>query len=75
MQKSIISHIHSSGRDRVLILWDISSGTSVRTLPVYEGIEGTFIVPSEILPASIESRKNDGIYVASAGEKGASKAI
>jgi len=54
----------------VLILWDISSGTSIRILPVYEGIEGAFIIPFKSLPAFIELRKKDDIYIASGGEKG-----
>lgn len=62
--------MHSSGRDRVLILWDISTGTSIRVLPVYEGIEETFMISAKCLPVFITLRKSDGIYVASAGEKG-----
>lgn len=61
---------HSSGRDRVLILWDILTGTSIRVLPVYEGIEGAFMISVKCLPSFITSRESDGIYVASAGEKG-----
>ncbi|KAL2724522.1 transducin beta-like protein 3 [Vespula squamosa] len=61
----------SSGRDRVLILWDISSATSVRVLPVYEGIEGAFIVPNNIsFPNCPHETKADSIYIASGGEKG-----
>lgn len=62
--------MHSSGRDKVLILWDISSGTSIRVLPVYEVIEGAFIIPHKSLPGFIKLHKSDDIYVASAGEKG-----
>ncbi|XP_025995592.1 transducin beta-like protein 3 [Solenopsis invicta] len=64
------NHLVSSGRDRVLILWDISTGTSLRILPVYEGIEGTFMISAKCLPSFVALRKSDGIYVASAGEKG-----
>ncbi|XP_018044138.1 PREDICTED: transducin beta-like protein 3 [Atta colombica] len=67
------NYLVSSGRDRVLILWDISTGTSIRVLPVYEGIEGIFIISAKCLPVFITSRKSDGIYVASAGEKGVVK--
>ncbi|KAL6261954.1 hypothetical protein P5V15_007038 [Pogonomyrmex californicus] len=67
------NYLISSGRDRVLILWDISKGTSIRILPVYEGIEGTFIISTKHLPTFITSRKSDGIYVVSAGEKGVVK--
>lgn len=62
--------MHSSGRDKVLILWDISSGTSIRVLPVYEVIEGAFIISHKSLPGFIKLRKSDDIYVATAGEKG-----
>lgn len=63
--------IYSSGRDRVLILWDISSGTSIRVLPVYESIEGAFIVNTNtLLSAFLSSCNPNDIYVASAGEKG-----
>lgn len=55
----------------MLILWDISSETSIRILPVYEGIEGTFIIDAKTpLPAFLESRNTDDVYVAAAGEKG-----
>lgn len=54
----------------MLILWDILTQTSIRILPVYEGIEGTFLISVKCLPAFIKSRKSDDIYVASAGEKG-----
>ncbi|XP_036144241.1 transducin beta-like protein 3 isoform X3 [Monomorium pharaonis] len=67
------NYLVSSGRDRVLILWDILTGTSVRILPVYEGIEGTFMISAKCLPSFVTSRKSDGIYVASAGEKGVVK--
>jgi len=53
-----------------LILWDISTGTSIRVLPVYEGIEGCFIISAKCLPTFITSRESNDIYVASAGEKG-----
>jgi U3 small nucleolar RNA-associated protein 13 len=53
-----------------LILWDLASGTSVRVLPVYEGIEGTFMISTNNLPAFIKLYEKDDIYVASAGEKG-----
>ncbi|XP_032669391.1 transducin beta-like protein 3 isoform X2 [Odontomachus brunneus] len=64
------NYLVSSGRDKVLILWDISSGTSVRVLPVYEGIEGAFIIDTNTPLSFLPSRKPDDIYVASAGEKG-----
>lgn len=55
----------------MLILWDISSGTSVRVVPVYQGIEGAFIIDAETpLPPFVQERNTDDLYVAAAGEKG-----
>lgn len=60
----------SSGRDRVLILWDLSSGSSIRVLPVYEEIEDTFIIPKNML-LPFYNKDENAIHVAAAGEKGA----
>ncbi|XP_001601796.1 transducin beta-like protein 3 [Nasonia vitripennis] len=66
-------HALSSGRDKVLILWDIVKKASVRILPVYECIEGAFIIPdSASLPVS-KAKNKSSIYAASAGEKGVVK--
>ncbi|XP_076632877.1 transducin beta-like protein 3 isoform X1 [Colletes latitarsis] len=59
----------SSGRDRVLILWNISTALSVRVLPVYEEMEDTFVLSRNIsLPVPVHDEKD--ICVAAAGEKG-----
>ncbi|XP_015175993.1 PREDICTED: transducin beta-like protein 3 isoform X2 [Polistes dominula] len=61
----------SSGRDRVIILWDITTATAIRTLAVYEVIEGAFIVPyNTSLLSNVIKPEADSIYVATAGEKG-----
>lgn len=60
----------SSGRDRVLILWNLSSGSSIRVLPVYEEIEDTFIIPKNML-LPFYNKDENAIHVAAAGEKGA----
>ncbi|XP_043504801.1 transducin beta-like protein 3 isoform X2 [Polistes fuscatus] len=60
----------SSGRDRVIILWDISTSNAVCILPVYEVIEGAFIVPDNFLLGNFLKTDADSIYVAAAGEKG-----
>ncbi|XP_012283683.1 transducin beta-like protein 3 [Orussus abietinus] len=58
----------SSGRDKVLILWNLVQGTILRTIAVYESIEGAFILPdNRELPYAV---KPDGIYVATAGATG-----
>ncbi|XP_057323002.1 transducin beta-like protein 3 [Microplitis mediator] len=64
----------SSGRDKVLILWDITQQVSIRVLPVFEGIEGAFIIPANMkLPIDIDEDSDDKIFVASAGQKGTVK--
>lgn len=41
----------SSGRDKVLILWDLNSGSQLRTVPVYESLEGVVVIdPETTLP-------------------------
>ncbi|CAK9822022.1 Transducin beta-like protein 3 [Anthophora retusa] len=68
------NYLVSSGRDRVLILWDISSGSSIRVLPVYEEIEDAFIVPKNVsLPTPFYTKYENAIHVAVAGEKGVVK--
>ncbi|XP_024940817.1 transducin beta-like protein 3 isoform X3 [Cephus cinctus] len=62
-------HLVSSGRDKVLILWNITKGTAIRTVPVFEGIEGAFILP-KCCDLPFPRENSDGIYVAAAGEKG-----
>ncbi|KZC07335.1 Transducin beta-like protein 3, partial [Dufourea novaeangliae] len=66
------NYLVSSGKDRVLILWNISNESSVRVLPVYEEIEDIFIIPSNVsLPVPLHNKSEDNaIYVAAAGEKG-----
>lgn len=64
-------YLVSSGRDRVLILWNISSGSSIRVLPVYEEIEDTFIIPKNAsIPVPFHDKDDNAIHVAAAGEKG-----
>lgn len=61
--------LYSSGRDRVLILWDLTSGSSIRVIPVYEEIEDTFIIPKN-LSLSFYNKDENAIHIATAGEKG-----
>lgn len=63
----------SSGRDKVLILWDLTSGQQVRVVPTYETIESVIVVPSNLkLPDACKLEKSK-IYAASAGEHGVVK--
>ncbi|KOX68996.1 Transducin beta-like protein 3 [Melipona quadrifasciata] len=64
----------NSGRDRVLILWNLSSASSIRILPVYEEIEDTFIIPKNaLLPVPFYDKDENAVHVAAAGEKGVVK--
>ncbi|XP_011308601.1 transducin beta-like protein 3 [Fopius arisanus] len=64
-------HMVSSGRDKVLILWDLEKGLSLRTLPVYESLEGVFIIPSTSNFSKQKTpKREDEILVGSGGEKG-----
>nr|XP_033329429.1 transducin beta-like protein 3 isoform X1 [Megalopta genalis] len=67
-------YLVSSGRDKVLILWNITSQSPIRVLPVYEEIEDAFIIPKNVkLPATVHDRLDDHVYVAAAGNKGVIK--
>lgn len=63
----------SSGRDKVLILWDIEKQQQLRVVPTYETIESVIILSNDTkLP--INTRLDvDKIYAASAGENGTIK--
>ncbi|KAF3426745.1 hypothetical protein E2986_00910 [Frieseomelitta varia] len=68
------NYLVSSGRDRVLILWNLSSASSMRILPVYEEIEDTFIIPKNaLLPVPFYDKDKNAVHVAAAGEKGVVK--
>ena len=62
-------HMASSARDNVVILWDLTMKTNVKTFPVFESIEDVVCLPSKIELPSI-GVVNGGIYVATGGEKG-----
>lgn len=63
-------HMVSSGRDKVLILWNIIKGVSIKILPVFEPIESTFIIPSGVIFPNLNEKKKDCIYAACSGENG-----
>lgn len=58
----------SSSRDKVLILWNISQGQAVRTIPVFESVETVLVLPDKFKVAG--QKFNEGLFVATAGEKG-----
>lgn len=66
-------HLVSGSRDKVLILWDLSTYQQIRVVPVFETIESVIVLPNSIkLPNSLKLA-DDKIYAASAGENGVIK--
>ncbi|XP_037048242.1 transducin beta-like protein 3 [Bradysia coprophila] len=67
------AHMVSTGRDKVMMLWNLNELKSVRTVPTYEGVEGAVIINSDCsLPDNIQLDESR-IYAASAGESGCVK--
>lgn len=63
----------SSGRDKVLILWNLQTHQQVRVVPAYETLESVVVLPTGIkLPCQVKLAE-DKIYAASAGEHGTIK--
>ncbi|KAJ6648170.1 Transducin beta-like protein 3 [Pseudolycoriella hygida] len=60
----------STGRDKVLILWNLNERKAVRTVPAYEGVECAVIIDSKSsLPDDVRL-DNKRVYAAAAGENG-----
>lgn len=62
-------HFVTSGRDKVLILWELGTPSCLRTIPVYEAIETIVILPMKFKLPNFKPLPTS-IYVASAGDKG-----
>lgn len=62
-------HFITSGRDKVLVLWEIGKATCLRTIPVYEAVETIVGLPAKFKLPNFKPMPKS-IYVASAGEKG-----
>lgn len=63
----------SASRDKVIILWNLTTKTQVRTIPLYESIEGAIVLKSNIkLPNSYKCDPKK-VYVATGGEEGVIK--
>ncbi|KAJ8923201.1 hypothetical protein NQ315_001755 [Exocentrus adspersus] len=62
-------HFVTCGRDKVIILWEFNNTTALRTVPTYEAVEAITGLPVKFKLPGFKS-ESDGIYVASAGEKG-----
>ncbi|KAF6039472.1 TBL3 [Bugula neritina] len=60
----------SSGRDKVLLVWDIKQKEKLNTIPVYEAVES--IIPLErCVNSDIGVKSKDDLHVVTAGSKGA----
>lgn len=60
----------SSSRDKTVILWDLTSGTQLKTFVVYEAIECIQMIPKSFYPGLGLHKKRDDLYVALSGERG-----
>ncbi|GIM03852.1 hypothetical protein Vretimale_8516 [Volvox reticuliferus] len=73
----------TGGRDKVVVVWDLRSGTKVTTVPVFEAVEGLVALPPgapfpgvpKLAAEMAEQFKGSKkfVYFATAGEKGAIK--
>lgn len=63
----------SAGRDKVMILWNLENGETVRTVPAYECLEGVVVLPAATKVPSEVKIKSGRVYAASAGENGVVK--
>lgn len=61
----------SAGRDKVILLWDLSTGRNKGTVTVFEGIEGMVVIPDDARRSikGLASLPGDTV-VATAGDKG-----
>lgn len=48
----------SSGRDKVLMLWDLAAGKMVRTVPTYESLEGVVVLGDDAVVPEGEYRSD-----------------
>ncbi|CAH2006791.1 unnamed protein product [Acanthoscelides obtectus] len=62
-------HFVTCGRDKVIILWEFGNTTALKTIPTYQAVEVIVGLPKKFKLPGFKS-ESDGIYVASAGEKG-----
>lgn len=53
-----------------MILWDLDKMCAVNAIPLYEGLEGLALLPQDVALPGLGSTKNNGLWVATAGEKG-----
>nr|XP_007980195.2 transducin beta-like protein 3 isoform X1 [Chlorocebus sabaeus] len=58
----------SSGRDKICVIWDLQSCQATKTVPVFESVEATVLLPEE--PVSQLGVKSSGLYFLTAGDQG-----
>lgn len=58
----------SCARDKVLITWDLDTGASLKTIPVYETLESVFVYPIGVVIPNFG--KCSGLFVGTAGDTG-----
>ncbi|KFB39541.1 hypothetical protein ZHAS_00006885 [Anopheles sinensis] len=62
----------SSGRDKILILWNFDTQEAVKTIPVYEALEAVIVLPNGTRIGGVKLEENY-VYAACAGEEGVIK--
>lgn len=58
----------SSGRDKICIVWDLQSYQTTRTVPVFESVEASVLLPEQ--PAPALGVKSSGLHFLTAGDQG-----
>lgn len=58
----------STGRDKVVILWDIEKITAIKIVPVFESLESVVVLPDKFETLGIKCEKS--LFVALGGENG-----
>lgn len=65
-----LNNFVSSGRDKVIMLWDYNETKSIKTIPTYEGVESVIVLPQNTKLPNVEIADANAVIVASAGEEG-----
>ncbi|XP_075231380.1 transducin beta-like protein 3 [Lycorma delicatula] len=63
----------SCSRDKVFFIWDIKTGRSLHTVPVYESLEALSVISDNITLPGHSKPLTKGTFVVVAGEKGTLK--
>ncbi|XP_064376115.1 transducin beta-like protein 3 isoform X2 [Dromaius novaehollandiae] len=59
----------SSGRDKICMVWNLKTGETKRTIPVYESVEAAVLLPEKGEFSQL-GVKNQGLHFLTAGSKG-----